>query len=77
MEIKYFGEIAEKTNKTNETISIEKQSLFELISFLENEYNIVTKDIQIAVNHNLVSKDIDISFNDKDEVAILSPFAGG
>jgi molybdopterin converting factor small subunit len=77
MEIKYFGEIAEKTNKTNETISIEKQSLFELISFLENEYNILTKDIQIAVNHNLVSKDIDIYFNDKDEVAILSPFAGG
>lgn len=77
MEIKYFGEIAEKTNKNNETINLDKQSLFELISFLENKYNILTKDIQIAVNHNLVSKDIDISFNDKDEVAILSPFAGG
>ena len=77
MEVKYFGEIAEKTKATSQTITLEKNSLFELLSFLKDTYSIESKDIHIAVNHNLISKETDLEFNNNDEIAILSPFAGG
>ncbi|MFY7670015.1 MoaD/ThiS family protein [Tenacibaculum sp. MEBiC06402] len=77
MEIKYFGEIAERTNTTSQNISLEKKSLFELLSFLKDTYGIDSNDIHIAVNHNLISKEIDLEFDSGDEIAILSPFAGG
>ena len=77
MEVKYFGEIAERTNTTSQHISLEKKSLFELLSFLKDTYGIESNDIHIAVNHNLVSKENDLEFKETDEIAILSPFAGG
>ena len=77
MEIKYFGEIAERTDTTSQNISLEKKSLFELLSFLKDTYGIDSNDIHIALNHNLISKEVDLKFDSSDEIAILSPFAGG
>lgn len=77
MEVKYFGEIAERTDTTSQNISLEKKSLFELLSFLKDTYGIESNDIHIAVNHNLISKEVDLEFDSSDEIAVLSPFAGG
>lgn len=77
MEIKYFGEIAERTATTSQHISLEKKSLFELLSFLKDTYGIDSNDIHIALNHNLISKEVDLEFDNSDEIAVLSPFAGG
>ncbi len=76
MHIKYFGEIADKTNKTSEEIeNISNFSL--LIDFLQQKYGLELEDYQIAVNHELTDLENEEIFADADEIAILSAFAGG
>ena len=76
MHIKYFGEIADKTNKTFEEIeNISNLNL--LIDFLQQEYGLEFADYQIAVNHELTDFENEEIFSDADEIAILSAFAGG
>lgn len=76
MEITYFGEIADKTDKTSENIT-EIFSVNSLIYFLKEKYQLNESDYQIALNHDLVEKTEKIILNETDEIAILSPFAGG
>lgn len=77
MKVTYFGEVAELTNMTSEDVILEHNALSDLISHLKSKYNLQMEDIHIAVNHNLVSKDGELDLKDDDEIAILSPFAGG
>jgi len=77
MNIKYFGEIAEITKKTSEQIELKDMSLNELKTYLNSTYKLALEDIHIAVNHDIVSMYEDISLTATDEIAILSPFAGG
>lgn len=77
MKINYFGEVAEQTNKTSEDVVLEYNTLAELIFHLKSNYNLQLEDIHIAINHSIISKDQELELNDSDEVAILSPFAGG
>lgn len=77
MKVTYFGEVAELTNITSEDVILEHNALSDLISHLKSKYNLQMEDIHIAVNHNLVSKDEELDLKDNDEIAILSPFAGG
>ena len=77
MRITYFGEIADITGKTTEEMAIKGETLHEVISYLSRTYNLTFDDFYIAINHKLVAMDNDIRLNDNDEVALLSPFAGG
>lgn len=73
--IHYFGEIAEKTSKPSETIQIETLDTTQVLAFLKRTYHIEGNGIQVAVNQELVTKNT--NFIETDEIAILSPFAGG
>jgi molybdopterin converting factor small subunit len=53
MEISYFGEIAEKTNKTSENLT-EISSVNSLINFLKDNYQLNESDFHIAINHSIV-----------------------
>lgn len=77
MKVTYFGEVAEVTNRKSEDVILEHNALSDLISHLKSNYNLKIENIHIAINHNLVSKDEELDLKDDDEIAILSPFAGG
>lgn len=76
MKITYFGEIADLTSKSEEFVEEITNSEF-LIKYLTNQYQIQNTDYQIAVNHKLIDKNNSVEIKENDEVAILSPFAGG
>lgn len=76
MKITYFGEIADMTSKSEENLE-EISNSESLISYLTSKYSIQNTDYQIAVNHQLIDKDISVDLTENDEVAVLSPFAGG
>jgi len=75
LHIQYFGEIAEKTGKPSEVIEEVVHNTSQLLDFLKNTYQIESNGIQVAVNQELVTKSTPLS--ETDEIAILSPFAGG
>ena len=77
MHIKYFGEIADITGKTTETITLQEQSLQALLTYLKEHYKLSEGDFYVAINHTLADASQTIEITDTDEVAILSPFAGG
>lgn len=73
--IKYFGQIAEVTNKQEESLEFSGRLVSELIEALHSKYNTLkTKDFQIAQNQELVSNETELTGA---EIALLPPFAGG
>ena len=73
--IKYFGQIAEVTQKNEEQIEISEGSISELLSTLNTKYSdLKNKDFQIAQNQELVDLDSELTGA---EIALLPPFAGG
>lgn len=77
VKIKYFGEIADTTSCSAEEIRLNTGTVSELISHLETSYGLHADDMHIAINHEIISEYVDIRVNEHDEVAVLSPFAGG
>lgn len=77
MNIKYFGEISDITGKTNENVVLDGNTLTDLIAYLQKDYKLSVDDIYVAINHELVQTSQPIQIADTDEIAILSPFAGG
>jgi molybdopterin converting factor small subunit len=76
MEISYFGEIAEKTNKTSENLK-EISNVNSLINFLKDNYQLNESDFHIAINHSIVERSVEKNLNETDKIAVLSAFAGG
>lgn len=76
MKITYFGEIADKTNKTSEVLE-GIDSVEALTDFMIQTYDIKKEDMHIAVNHRLVNSSDTKTISASDEIAVLSPFAGG
>ncbi|GAB1855943.1 hypothetical protein MHTCC0001_07780 [Flavobacteriaceae bacterium MHTCC 0001] len=73
--IKYFGQIAEVTQKAEEQIKIKANLISELLEVLYSKYEgLDAKDFQIAQNQELVELDTIVSGA---EIALLPPFAGG
>lgn len=73
--IKYFGQIAEVTQVTEEQIEFSGHDLSELLKVLHSKYqNLKHKDFQVAQNQELVSEHTEITGLD---IALLPPFAGG
>ncbi len=73
--IKYFGEVAEKTGKTMEELDESFNTVQDLTEYLKSTYNLNGDAIKIAINRELASNDQPL--NRTDEIAVLSPFAGG
>jgi len=73
--VKYFGEIAEKTGQTEETIMLKTLDTASILDFLNSSYDIDTTFVKVAVNQELVTKNSTLKLSD--DIAILSPFAGG
>jgi len=73
--LKYFGQIAEVTQKEEEQLNVTVASISELLELLHSKYNgLKNKDFKVAQNQELVSIDTKIT---GDEIALLPPFAGG
>ena len=73
--IKYFGQIAEVTQKEEENLEFSGIIVSELVETLYLKYsNLRTKNFQIAQNQELVSMEAELTGND---IALLPPFAGG
>tara|TARA_R110002072_G_scaffold286113_1_gene451121 strand:- start:47390 stop:47626 length:237 start_codon:yes stop_codon:yes gene_type:complete len=76
IEIKYFGSIAELIGYSEETIKIDVKEEFDLRSFFEKKYPEISKvNFKIAVNQEIM--DCINPSSEKNEVALLPPFAGG
>lgn len=72
----YFGLIAERLNKTSETLSISEEDKLDLSHFFEKTYPVL-KDIKysIAINQTIANSITEKA--EKAEIALLPPFAGG
>ncbi len=77
MMIKYFGEVAEKAQKTSEKLDGEVRYPEQLKAWLVENYQLDMTGLKLAVNHNLVDWTSDLEITKNDEIAILSSFAGG
>lgn len=75
IKIKYFGLIAEVTNKTEESIDFSANTIDAILSFLYTKYpDLKNKDFQVAQNQELVSENTKVT---GEELALLPPFSGG
>ncbi|NCO64793.1 MAG: MoaD/ThiS family protein [Flavobacteriales bacterium] len=75
LSIKYFGLLAEITNKEEELIDFSRSYIWELLEVLYIKYpNLKNKDFQVAQNQELVPFETEI--NGK-EIVLLPPFSGG
>lgn len=73
--IKYFGQIAEVTQKEEEQLKVSKGSVSGLLNTLNTKYSdLKNKDFQIAQNQELVDLDTELTGA---EIALLPPFSGG
>lgn len=76
--VKYFSIISEITKKNEEEFSFDKSlSVAELFNFLSNRYELQEhrEYLRFAVNCEYVKNDFVIK--DSDEVALITPVAGG
>ena len=73
--IKYFGMLAEITQRKEEDILFKKDTISDLIDSLCIKYpKLKEQSFQIAQNNELVSKETKLQSS---EIALLPPFAGG
>lgn len=73
--VKYFGQIAEVTHKSEEQIDFGASTISGLLEYLYDTHKgLKDKDFQIAQNQELVDFDTEIT---GDEIALLPPFSGG
>ena len=74
--IKYFGMIAEKIGKSEESVDLDEKNQSDLRNYFVQKYPFLNDmDYQIAVNQTLTEViDTNTEFV---EIALLPPFAGG
>lgn len=75
LNIKYFGVLAEITNRPEEVLEFSKTTVAELLEVLFEKYpELRQKDFQVAQNSTIVTRDSKLT---NSEVALLPPFSGG
>lgn len=73
--IKYFGMLAEITQRKEENIQFENDTVSDLLESLCIKYpKLKGRSFQIAQNNELISKEAKLQAS---EIALLPPFAGG
>jgi molybdopterin synthase sulfur carrier subunit len=75
--VKYFGAIAEKTKSQGEEFDFSEKYLNDLLSTLEQKYQLKELTFSIAVNQKIIQNTAEYQLKSKDIVALLPPFAGG
>ena len=77
LKVKYFGQIAEITNKDEEIVSVEEAtSVEQLCDKLIATYSPIGHiSFRIALNHEIVG--LETLIKDGDKIGVLPPFAGG
>lgn len=75
--VKYFGSIAEKTNKAGEDFSYSEMPLSNLLLALGHKYELDKLSFSIAVNQKIVQHKANYMLKNNDIVALLPPFSGG
>ena len=75
--VKYFGAIAERTKSQEEEISFSKMPLSDLLSALEQKYQLNQLSFSVAINQKIVQNTANYILKSNDIVALLPPFAGG
>lgn len=76
--LKYFGLVAEVTNKSEEQLQLDQEtiSVIDLQSKLESRYEgLQNATYAVAVNQTICTTDVAIK--NQDVIAFLPPFAGG
>ena len=75
LKIKYFGVLAEVTNRDEEELEFKKTSVDDLLEQLFEKYpGLNAKDFQIAQNNEIVARSGNVI---EGEIALLPPFSGG
>jgi len=73
--IKYFGQIAELTQKAEESLECSESFISDLVDQLISKYpDLKNRDFKVAQNQELVSLETLLT---GEELALLPPFAGG
>lgn len=75
--VKYFGAIAERTKSQEEEFSFSDLPLSDLLSALEQKYQLDQLSFSVAVNQKMVQDATDYRLKSNDIIALLPPFAGG
>lgn len=75
--VKYFGAIAEKTKNQGEEFSFATMSLQDLLTVLEQKYQLTHLAFSVAVNQKIVQDHSNYILKSNDIIALLPPFAGG
>ncbi len=75
LHIKYFGMLTEITQRQEETLDFENQTVSELLGVLQEKYpQLKEANFKVAQNYKIVNAQDIIS---QPEIALLPPFAGG
>lgn len=75
--VKYFGNIAEKSNCNEELMALSDASLERLVNELKIKYHLNDFAFSVAVNQKIVLNWDNYDLQSNDVVAFLPPFAGG
>lgn len=75
--VKYFGAIAEKTKNHGEEFSYSDKPLKDLLSTLEQKYQLSHLTFSVAINQKIVQVQSNYILKNNDVIALLPPFAGG
>jgi len=76
LKIKYFGMVAEATDKNEEEFIFKNGTVNELAQLLQQTYpKLKALNYKFAINQSIIESNENL--NENDEVALLPPFAGG
>ncbi|MEZ7495893.1 MoaD/ThiS family protein [Leeuwenhoekiella aequorea] len=75
--LKYFGQLAEVFETSEETRELENTSVTDLIKEISSGYDLDHIPYQIAINQKIIDRNAQVNLNDGDTIALLPPFAGG
>lgn len=75
--LKYFGQLAEVFETSEETRDLENINVTDLIKEISSDYDLDPIPYQIAINQKIIDRNEQVNLNDGDTVALLPPFAGG
>jgi molybdopterin converting factor small subunit len=75
--IKYFGEVAERTGRTEEKFELDTLTLKSLLERLKDRYDADFSIYKLAIDKQLVDVSEEHAFTSDQTIAILSAFAGG
>ena len=75
--LKYFGQLAEVFETSEETRDLENINVTDLIKEITSGYDLDHIPYQIVINQKIIDRNEQVNLNDGDTVALLPPFAGG